>query len=104
AYALFRERYRMKPELAAQAEHWLGVIQLDRHSYPEAETLLVANADPLFAKTACLSNAERRILVGHILKLYQALDKPQAAALWQRKLEEIGETQEKRKTGQTAAP
>ena len=40
----------MKPELAAQAEHWLGVIQLDRHSYPEAETLLVANADPLFAK------------------------------------------------------
>ena len=86
---MFRQDAASKPtpELAAQAENWLGVIQLARKAYPEAEALMLPGADQLFAAKAEMSPNERRVAVGHIVKLYEAWDRPKEAAAWQRKLD-----------------
>jgi tetratricopeptide (TPR) repeat protein len=90
ALTLFRERYPMQRELAAQAANWLGAIQVAHTNYPEAENLLLSDAEQFFAATAQMSGAERRAGLGHIIQLYEALAKPEQAALWRKRLEELG--------------
>jgi serine/threonine protein kinase len=80
-----------KPELPAQAENWLGAIQLARKAYPEAEALLLPGAECFFAAKAEMSPNERRVAVGHIVKLYEAWGKPEKAAAWKRRLDELAD-------------
>ncbi len=87
ALTLFRQHYGKKQNLIAHVENWLGVIQLERHAYPEAEALLLAGPDHLLTRTAALSPKERRMALEHIVKLYQVWGKPDEAARWQHKLD-----------------
>ncbi len=89
ALTFFREdaSSKSRPELAAQAANWLGAIQIGRKAYPEAEALMLSGYEPFFTATAELTPNERRLAVGHIVKLYQAWDKPEKAAIWQKKLD-----------------
>ncbi len=91
ALTFFRDEEwsKHKPELAAQAANWLGAIQLARKAYPEAEALLLPDSDRLFAHAGDMSPNERRLAFGHILNLYQALGKPEQAAVWQKKLDQL---------------
>ena len=91
ALVLFREHCPIKRELAAQAANWLGVIQVGRHLYPEAESLLLADPEQFFAPTAQMSSAELRAAVGHIIQLYEAWPKPDKAASWRKKLDELAQ-------------
>jgi len=86
ALTFFREEEwsKAKPELAAMAANWLGAIQLARKAYPEAEKLLLPDSDRFFAPAADMSPNDRRLAVGHILNLYQALGNPEQAAVWQK--------------------
>ena len=93
ALALFREHYAMKPELAAQAANWLGTIQTAHGAYPEAEALLLSNPQVFSTLAAAMSPAEKRTAIGHIVKLYQAWNKPEQAAAWQKKLDELAKPQ-----------
>ncbi len=90
ALKFFREDpvCKPKPELAAQAANWLGSIQVARKAYPEAETLLLVGSDQFFSSTADMTANERRLAVGHIVKLYEALGKPDQAVAWQKKLDD----------------
>src|SRR5262249_22117101 len=87
AHTLFRERHAKKMELAAQAANWLGAIQVARHDYARAESLLLSSAEPILAATGQLSVAERRTAIRHLVQLYQAWGKPDHTALWQQKLD-----------------
>jgi tetratricopeptide (TPR) repeat protein len=78
-----------KPELAAQSANWLGAIQLARNDYAQAATNLLSGWEPFFARTAEMSPNERRLAVGHIISLYQALGNPEQIAVWQKKLESL---------------
>jgi serine/threonine protein kinase len=91
ALKFFREEEwsKPKPELAAQAANWLGAIQLARKDYAQAETNLLSGWEPFFAPAADMSPNDRRLAVGHILNLYQALGKPEQAAVWQKKLDAL---------------
>jgi eukaryotic-like serine/threonine-protein kinase len=80
-----------RPELAAQAANWLGAIQLGRKNFSEAETLLLSGSERLFASAAEVSPNERRLAVGHIVKLYEAWNQPEKAAAWQKKLDGVAE-------------
>ena len=81
--------HKPKPELAAQAANWLGAIQLGRHAYPEAEALMLPDADRFFVANAEMSPNERRLAVGHIVALYEAWGKADQAAAWQKKLDAL---------------
>jgi tetratricopeptide (TPR) repeat protein len=89
ARTIFIEHLALKPELAAAAENWLGAIRLERNDYPGAERLLLQNADRLFLPTGELSPNERRLAICHLVKLYRAWKKPDEAAKWQGKLDEL---------------
>ena len=89
AWTLFRERFPTQRELSAQAANWLGAIQVARRNYSDAETLLLSDPEQFFAPTALMSNPERRAAIGRIVKLYEAWGKPDKAALWQKKLNEL---------------
>jgi serine/threonine protein kinase len=89
ALTIFREQLPGKPELAAQAANWLGVIQTQRTNYADAEILLLAGAEQFFIPAAEMSPNERRLAVGHIIGLYQAWRKPDQAGVWQKKLETL---------------
>jgi serine/threonine protein kinase len=91
ALTFFREDPVSKPipELAAQAANWLGAIRLARTNYTEAEPYLLSGADQFFAPTAEMSPNERRLAVGHIVKLYEAWNRPIDAAAWQKKLDSL---------------
>ena len=80
---------KSRPELAAQAANWLGAIQLGRKAYPEAEALMLPGYEPFFATSAEMSPNERRIAVGHIVSLYQAWEKPEQLAVWEKKLDQL---------------
>jgi serine/threonine protein kinase len=82
--------------LIAQTENWLGAIQVARKAYPEAEALLLRGPDQFFATDALMSPNERRVAVGHIVKLYEAWNKPVPAATWRRRLDELPATVGKR--------
>jgi eukaryotic-like serine/threonine-protein kinase len=89
ALTIFRhdDSNKPKPELAAQAANWLGAIQVARKAYPEAEALMLPGSERFFAPTAEMSPNERRMAVGHVVKLYQAWSRPQEADAWQKRLE-----------------
>jgi serine/threonine protein kinase/tetratricopeptide (TPR) repeat protein len=95
ALKFFREdaSSKPKPELAAQAANWLGAIQLGRQAYPEAEALMLPGSDWFFAAGAEMSPNERRLAVGHIVKLYEAWGKPEQMADWQKKLDALANPQ-----------
>jgi serine/threonine protein kinase len=78
-----------KPDLAAQSANWIGAIQLARKNYAQAETNLLSGWEPFFAPTAEMSPNERRLAVGHIVSLYQALGNAEQIAVWQKKLESL---------------
>jgi tetratricopeptide (TPR) repeat protein len=86
---LFREYSPSRRELLAQAAAWLGAIQVARQAYPEAENLLLRDADQFSSTAVQLSPAERRAGLHHIVQLYQRWGKPEQAAAWQRKLDQI---------------
>jgi hypothetical protein len=79
----------VKPELSPQAANWLGAIEVARKNYPEAETQLLSGTDQFFLPSAEMSPHERRLAVGHIVKLYEAWNKPDQAAAWQKKLDQL---------------
>jgi serine/threonine protein kinase len=78
---------KSRPELAAQAENWLGAIQIGRKAYPQAEALMLPGSGLFFAAKAEISPNERRLAVGHIVRLYEAWEKPEEAAVWRQKLD-----------------
>ncbi len=91
ALAFFRRdaASRTRPELAAQAANWLGAIQLARKNYAQAETLLLSDADPLFAPAAEMSPNERRLAVSTIVAFFQATGAPAQTVVWRKKLETL---------------
>ena len=92
ALKFFREDpvSKPRPELAAQAANWLGTIQLQRKDYAKAEPLLLSGSDQFFAPASDMTPSERRVAVGHIVRLYQAWEKPEQAGGWQKKLATLG--------------
>jgi serine/threonine protein kinase len=89
ALTIFREHVPNRDALAVQAANWLGAIAVARKAYPEAEALLLPDSDQLFTTAAKMSPNERRVAVGHIVKLYEAWGKPDQAAAWQKKLDQL---------------
>ncbi len=91
ALTIFRKDASIKarPELAGQAANWLGAIQLARKAYPQAEALMLPGSERFFAADVEMSPHERRLAVGHIVKLYEAWDRPKDAAAWQGKLDNL---------------
>ncbi len=89
ALTLFHEHVPNRDALAAQASNWLGAIAVARKAYPEAEALLLPDSDQFFTTAAKMSPNERRVAVGHIVKLYEAWEKPEQAAVWQKKLDQL---------------
>ncbi len=83
------ESSKPRPELAAQAANWLGTVKSARKAYTEAETLMLQGPDHFFPVAVEMSPNERRLAVGHIVNLYQAWGKPEKAATWQRRLDEL---------------
>jgi tetratricopeptide (TPR) repeat protein len=81
--------HKPKPDLAAQTANWFGTIQLARKDYAQAETNLLSGSEQFFARTAEMSPNERRLAVGHIITLYQALGNAEQIAVWQKKLESL---------------
>jgi tetratricopeptide (TPR) repeat protein len=79
---------KSRPELAAEAANWLGVIQIGRKSYPEAAALMLPDAERFFVANAEMSPNERRVAVGHIINLYEAWGKPDQAATCRKNLDE----------------
>jgi tetratricopeptide (TPR) repeat protein len=86
ALPLLRQYIGTRDAGAALAANWLGVIQVARGAYPEAEKLLLPDSDRFFDPANQLSPTEVRLAVSHIVQLYQAWGKPEQAAIWQRKL------------------
>src|ERR1043165_3771577 len=93
ALTIFRNDASIKsrPELAGQAANWLGAIRLARKAYPEAEALMLPGSDRLFAARAEMSPHERRLAIGHIVKLYESWGKAEEAAKWKAKLEALAQ-------------
>ena len=88
ALVLFREKYAMETDLAAQAENWLGTIQSRRGAFSDAEKSLLASCGPLLTAPA-LSAAERKVVLGHLVELYQAWGKADDEAVWKKRSDQI---------------
>jgi serine/threonine protein kinase len=80
AQQLFRERYPMKPELAAEAAHWLSCSKFTANPV-EVETSLVSTAEVLLG-AALISSREKREFADNLLRLYQALHKEDKVIEW----------------------
>jgi serine/threonine protein kinase len=93
ALKIFREHLATKPDLAAQAANWLGAILVARKDYTNAEKLLLSGADQILGRAAEMSPNERRLALSNIFNLYQAWGRPDQAAVWQKKLDQLAETQ-----------
>jgi serine/threonine protein kinase len=91
ARTIFREHYAQQLELIARVENVLGALQLSRGNYPEAESLLLPLAKQFLTPISSMSPHERSEAVSHIVKLYQLWGKPEQAATWQHKLDEISQ-------------
>jgi tetratricopeptide (TPR) repeat protein len=87
ALSLFKERYPKKTALAAEAQNWLGTVQLRRGNLAAAEPLLIASGEPLLIARG-ISEAERRDLIGHLVELYEVSGKTAARDEWSKRLEE----------------
>lgn len=81
--------HKPRPELAAQAANWLGAILVARKAYPEAEKLMLPDSDRFSAVSVEMSPNELRLAVGHLVALYQAWERSDQAAVWQKKLEAL---------------
>jgi serine/threonine protein kinase len=84
ADALFRTHYAAKPELAAEAQNWLGACLVARRAYAEAELLLPASARVLL-QTRGVSPRQRQLAVGNVVRLYEAWGKRGQAAAWRQR-------------------
>ena len=93
ALKIFGEHLATKPDLAAQAANWLAVILVARKDYTNAETLLLSGVDQILGPAAEMSPNERRLAVSNIFNLYQAWGRPDQAAVWQKKLDQLAESQ-----------
>jgi tetratricopeptide (TPR) repeat protein len=91
ALTFFREDAESKPrpEYPAQAANWLGVIQLGRKAYPEAESLLLTDTDLFFNPATDITPNERRLAISHIVGLYEAWGKADKVGYWQKKLDAL---------------
>ncbi len=89
AFTIFSKHPTRQPEEPPLAANWLGVIQVARKAYPEAEALLLPGSDQFFTPAAQMSPHERRLAIGHIVKLYEAWGRPKEAAVWQQKLDQL---------------
>jgi tetratricopeptide (TPR) repeat protein len=89
ALPLLREYIRNQDASAALAANWLGAIQVARGAYPDAEVLLLQDADRFFDPANQLSPNEVRLAVGNIIALYDAWGNPEKAAEWRKKLEAL---------------
>jgi serine/threonine protein kinase len=90
ALTFFQEHPTGRSEaLTAQTANWLGAIQVARKAYPEAERLLLPDANQFFTPAAQMSSNELRLAVGHIVSLYQEWGKPEQATAWQRRLDAL---------------
>ena len=89
ALPLLREYLRNTDASAVLAANWLGAIQVSRGAYPEAERLLLPDSHRLFDPANQLSPTEVRLAVGNIIALYEAWRKPEQAAAWKRRLDEL---------------
>jgi serine/threonine protein kinase/tetratricopeptide (TPR) repeat protein len=78
-----------RPDVIVQADNVLGAVELARGNYAQAEKLLLPLADQLLAPTAQLSPQEKRVAVGYISDLYRALNKPDEAAKWDKKMKSL---------------
>jgi len=90
ARGYFRANSDKYAELAAEAENWLGAIQLARNNLPEAEGLMLPGADHYLTRSKYLSALEQGDSIKHLVHLYAALNKPEQAANWRRRLDEPG--------------
>ena len=52
-------------------------------------SLVLPDSEQFFTPTAQMSPNERRLAIGHIVKLYEAWGKPDQAAAWQNKLDDF---------------
>jgi serine/threonine protein kinase/tetratricopeptide (TPR) repeat protein len=86
AVALFRQHYAAKPELAAEANNWLAACLVARKAYADAEPLLLASCAVLQG-TPGVSARQRQLAAGNVVKLYEALGKPEQAVAWRAKQE-----------------
>jgi tetratricopeptide (TPR) repeat protein len=92
ARGLFQQSYFMhKAEKITVAENLLGAIQLARSNYAEATRLIEPSAEQFITPRTivAISPGERRAAVGRVVKLYQALSKPDQAAVWRKKLDQL---------------
>jgi len=87
ALPLLRQYIHTRDAGAALAANWLGAIQASRKAYPEAENLMLRDADRFFDPANQLSPTEVGLALGNIIALYEAWGKPEQAAIWRRKLE-----------------
>jgi serine/threonine protein kinase/tetratricopeptide (TPR) repeat protein len=93
AVALFRQHYAAKPELAAEAQNWLGACLVARKTYADAEPLLLASCAVL-QSTPGVSARQRQLAAGNVVKLYEALGKPEQVAAWRTKQEALAKPAE----------
>src|SRR5262249_48536100 len=90
ARTIFLGHYAGQTRLAAAAENWLAAVYLARKDYVQAERLLLPLSEQFLSPTILMSPQEQRLCIGHIVSLYQALNKPELVATWQKRLDTIG--------------
>ena len=82
--------YACRAEQAAECENWLGAIHLARQKFSEAEGLMIPGADRYLTRSVYFSPQEQRDSIKHLVQLFTALNKPDQAANWQRRLDPAG--------------
>jgi hypothetical protein len=90
---VFREHYGNNPGLAAQAENWLGTLQLRKGNLAEAKALVLPGLDVLLSPETEMSPQERKEVIGHGIELHQALGEPDTAVTWQTRWERFHEAE-----------
>jgi tetratricopeptide (TPR) repeat protein len=81
AMVLFRERYPTKTELIGESECWLGACLTARGQFGEAEKLLRPGVEKMKAAPG-VPERHKKLAFNHVVKLYEAWDKPDEAAKW----------------------
>jgi hypothetical protein len=88
ARSCFRKNPVSLAELAAECEIWLGAIQLAQGNTSAAEGLMLPGANYYLGSSALLSKKEQCDSIKHLVQLFTALNKPEQAANWQRRLDQ----------------
>ena len=84
ASGIFRKNYPGLHELHAEVEDWLGACLMARGQYAEAEALLLPSYEILQAFPG-LPARRKADALDHVVKLYEAWNKPEKAAAWRAK-------------------